>query len=60
MLGIFVTFQTTQDNPFELTHEPESLQHTDIEGISVSVPQVGRHGRVGFSELLNRKGCGQR
>ena len=39
-------------NPFELTHEPEYLQHTDIEGVLVSVPQVGRHGRVGFSELL--------
>ena len=46
-------------NLFELTHEPESLQHADIEGVLVSVPQVGTHGRVGFSELLPW-GCANR
>ena len=46
-------------NLFELTHEPESLQHTDIEGISVSVSQRIRPGRVGFSELFYSEGvCG--
>ena len=43
-------------NPFELTHEPESLQHTDIEGVLMSVSQVRTHGRVGFSELLYSEG----